>query len=143
MRQHRSRIALGILVGCFGFLLSPMTFEAREAQGHSAAAKRCKQEWRDLRTLDGQSFKNVGQCVSYAARGGEFAVVDASPAAACDRLGGVATTERRNGVDVTICSGFGGYTQEIQETFEGLCGVVTTETRGGEPVVICTPSGPR
>ncbi len=142
MRQHRSRIALGILVGCFGLLLSPMTFEASEAQGNSAAAKRCKQEWRDLRTLDGQSFKNVGQCVSYAARGGEFAVVDASAADACNRLGGVATTEQRNGAEVVICTGFGSYTPEIREAFEPLCGIVTTEQRGGEEVVICTPSGP-
>lgn len=142
MHRYRSRIALGVLIGFIGLVLSSRTFEARGAQGgNSTAAKRCKQEWRDLRTLDGQSFKNVGQCVSYAARGGEFAAPDASPAAACERLGGVPTTESRGGAEVLICSGLGNYSPEIEETFQPLCGTVTTEMRSGEEVVICSPSG--
>ncbi len=143
MHHYRSRIVLTVLVAFIGLAVSPTTFEARGTQGgNAAAAKRCKQEWQSLRTQDGQSFKNVGQCVSHAARGGEFAVVDASAAEACERIGGVATTEQRGGVEVAICSSFGPFTTEIAETFEPLCGNVSTETRGGEQVVVCTPSQP-
>lgn len=140
MHRYRSRVVLGVLIAFIGLALSPTTFEARGMQGgNSAAAKRCKQGWQTLRTQDGQSFKNVGQCVSYAARGGEFAVVDASAAAACERLGGVATSEQRGGIEVAICSSFGPYTDEIFQTFQPLCATVTTEERGGETAVICTP----
>jgi len=140
MHRYRSRIVLGVLMAFIGLVLSPTTFEARGVQGgNSTAAKRCKQEWQTLRTQDGQTFKNVGQCVSYAARGGEFAVVDANAAAACERIGGVATTEQRGDVEVAICSSFGPFTTEIEATFQPLCGNVSTETRGGEQVVVCTP----
>ena len=37
-------------------------------------ARKCLQGgWRTLKTLDGRSFRGVGQCVIYAMRGGQFA----------------------------------------------------------------------
>lgn len=139
MNPFRSRIALGILMAFVGFALTSTTFEAREAQGNSAAAKRCKLEWQELTTSDGQSFKNVGQCVAYAARGGVFGAADAG--AVCERLGGDVTTEMRGGAEVLICSGIPNYSPVMAEAFQPYCGNVSTEMRGGEEVVICTPSG--
>ena len=38
-------------------------------------ARRCLQGgWRTLTTSDGRSFRNLGQCVVYALRGGQFPV---------------------------------------------------------------------
>lgn len=125
-----------------GLVLSSETFEARGAQGgNSDGAKRCKQEWQELKTLDGRSFKNVGQCVSYAARGGQFAAPDASPAAVCERFDGVPSTETRSGLEVLVCSGLSNYSPLIEEAFLPHCASLTTETRSGQLVVICSPSG--
>src|SRR5262245_50582066 len=126
MDRYRNHVALGILLGV-AFALSATTFEARGGQGgNSAAAKRCQAEWQNLRTSDGQSFKNSGQCVSYAARGGQFG--DAS--SVCEQLGGTVSTETRGGEEVLLCSGLPARFSQT-DRFSPYCGTVTTEQRSG------------
>jgi hypothetical protein len=48
--------------------------EEEEVRGNSAAAHACQQDgYQDLTSEDGETeFANTGECVSYAAQGGEF-----------------------------------------------------------------------
>lgn len=55
--------------------------------GNSENAKACqKGGWEDLRRSDGTSFKNAGECVAYAARGGTLEP-DFAGRAVCEALG--------------------------------------------------------
>ena len=69
---HRSfAIQQRVLVLMLALLMAPFTVSA---QGNSDAAHACQGDgymW--LAGTDGETFRNVGQCVSYAARGGTFA----------------------------------------------------------------------
>lgn len=60
--------------------------------GNSSAAHACQKEgYKSLFRADGTAFKNTGECVSYAARGGSFATrktatLDNVQFSACNRL---------------------------------------------------------
>jgi hypothetical protein len=45
------------------------------AGGNSAAAQQCLNDYRTLVRADGTGFRNVGECVKYAAQGGTFGTV--------------------------------------------------------------------
>jgi len=140
MVRVRNGILLGVLVAFLGFAFTSTTAVA--GGGNSDAAKLCQREWQTLRTSDGESFKNQGKCVSYAAKGGEFAPAD--PAAArlafCNSLGGTLGSEQRGGVTVWICDGLP-TTPPPTTNYGPFCtGTVTTEARNGLVALICTPS---
>lgn len=145
MSRLRVGIAIGVLAALMVGIVGASSAEARGGPGgNSANARLCQQEWQTLRTSDGESFKNVGKCVSYAAKGGEFAAPDphADKRAFCeDVLGGTLQFEERNGVTVWLCVGVTGeLPPEDQVDYDLFCaGNITTEFRSGEMAVVCTP----
>jgi hypothetical protein len=65
------RFGVGVLVGLIGFGAMSMAALAT-SPGNSAAAEACQHEgYKALVGTEG-GFRNVGECVSYAARGGTF-----------------------------------------------------------------------
>jgi len=142
----RNLLALGVVAALLLFALTSTTAEARQGPGgNSAAAQLCQDEWPTLLTSDGKSFKNAGQCTSYAAKGGQFATPPLDPEADrqafCTELGGVLTTEERQGNTVWICQGIGELPPEDQVDDSRFCtGLITTEVRQGQLVLVCTPT---
>jgi hypothetical protein len=63
-----------VLVPCAALaLVAVATATAGKGKGgNSANAKACQKGWKDLVRQDGTGFKNVGDCVSYAAQGGSL-----------------------------------------------------------------------
>jgi len=60
-----------MLVLCVALALSVAVATATAGGGNSANAKLCqKRGWQVWVRTDGSAFKNQGDCVSYAARGG-------------------------------------------------------------------------
>lgn len=111
--------------------------------------KLCQQEWQTLLTSDGKGFKNIGKCVSYAAKGGEFATPEPpeppnpyeDALAFCAAFGGTVTTELRNGIEVLICTPPSEDVLPPESDWGEFCteDVFTTEQRNGVTVLICTP----
>ncbi len=58
--------------------------------GNSQNAHLCQDGWMELATSDGEGFTNVGDCVSYAARGGTLSPANPYPEAKalCESFGG-------------------------------------------------------
>jgi hypothetical protein len=111
--------------------------------GNSDAAHLCRVEWRTLKTTDGEGFRNVGQCVSYAARGGEFAPPEPELdfRGYCESVGGSIWTELRNGVEVAICIPANELGTDEAAPMADYCdGVLTTEVRNGVTSFVCTPA---
>ena len=81
-----------MLVLCAGLALTVGIATASAADGgNSDNAKLCQQGgWEDLLREDGTPFKNVGDCLSYAAQGGELSL---SAAATCASVGGTYSTD--------------------------------------------------
>jgi hypothetical protein len=72
---------------CATFAVSLGASTASADSGNSENAKACqKGGWEDLRRSDGTSFKNAGECVAYAARGGALEP-DFAGRAVCEALG--------------------------------------------------------
>lgn len=85
--------------------------------GNSDAANACKQDgWQNLVRQDGTGFKNQGDCVSYAAKGG---VPKTKPAAA---LAPIAVSAPTFGIDVNTCSVTVPYTKGIDTFLYGVNG---------------------
>lgn len=67
-------LAAAALALSLGALAAPAAVAATPDPGNSGSAHACQHGgWQSLRGSDGTTFKNQGQCVSYAARGGTFA----------------------------------------------------------------------
>src|SRR5215208_7407829 len=71
----RAMQRLGLLLMIAGVVAVALAGTALAGGGNSENAKLCQQDgWQQLVRNDGTSFKNTGDCVSYAARGGTFGV---------------------------------------------------------------------
>jgi hypothetical protein len=70
----RKRILVAIAGAALGLSGAAPAALADEAEGNSAAAHRCNHEgYKSLVGSGGQTFRNTGECVSFAAHGGKFA----------------------------------------------------------------------
>ena len=59
------------------------------ADGSSDNAERCQNGgWAELERSDGTAFRNAGECISYAARGGVLMPTFAQSRLACEEIGG-------------------------------------------------------
>lgn len=88
------------------------------AGGNSDGAKACQAGWQNLVRQDGTTFKNSGDCVSYAAKGG---VLGTKPAP-----GPVAVSAPTFGLDTKTCSVTVPYTLGIDTVLYGVNGYTET-----------------
>jgi len=78
-----------VLVLCAALALAVGVATATAGGGNSDAAKACqKGGWMNLVRADGSSFKNEGDCVSYAAQGGALTTRYAQARSDCATYGG-------------------------------------------------------
>lgn len=88
-----SRLRLVLLLCALLALAVGVTTASAGNGGNSSNAKLCqKYGYQQLYTSTGQAFRNVGACVSYAARGGT-PTTGANAQADCEAAGGTYTTD--------------------------------------------------
>jgi hypothetical protein len=82
-----------LLVLCAAVALSAGVASATAGGGNSANAKKCqKGGWKTLVRADHTAFKNQGDCVSYAAKGGTL-TPKSHPQIDCESFGGTFSTD--------------------------------------------------
>lgn len=110
------RIIFGSIVAALAAaILVPL---ALAGGGNSDNAKACQTGWQNLVRQDGTSFKNSGDCVSYAAKGG---LLSTKPAP-----GPIAVSEATFGLDGSTCSVTVPYIPGIDTVLYGVNGYPET-----------------
>ena len=88
-RKWKSRVGVLALTATMGIGLVGIASPAGAADANAAAKASCKNNgWKTLVRADQTTFKNQGDCVSYAAQGGTPAPPKSASQLACESVGG-------------------------------------------------------
>jgi hypothetical protein len=116
-----------MLVLCAALALTVGATTASAGGGNSGNAQACQQGgWQNLVRSDGSTFKNQGDCVSYAAQGGTLVVRFAQSRSDCQALGGTFSTnpasdQRPDGAGTFLWSCNGLPTLNLTPLFDPDC----------------------